>query len=256
MRLSDRVAHIIVHHPKRIWVLLFVLLAGAVTGIALRAKINSDVLDMLPGHFESVGIYKLTDREFSAARDLVFGLVGAPDEVDNMDAYSAHFSAALAKEPWVVRVMERSPFDAPGGLEELRTVALPLLLNQEDISPVVAALQPDAITARMAKLRAKIGATIGTAQLELELDPLGIIFPALKAARPHSAAPKEDPLFRLIIAHCVQDSLDEPACNETMRKYADFKKRVIASWPAENGPQPQILCTGRTPYVAEMAGKL
>ena len=255
MRLSDRVAHLIVHHPKRIWVLLFVLLVGALGGIALRAKINSDVLDMLPGHFESVGIYKLADREFSSARDLVFGLVTDSDEVD-MDAFSAHFSAALAKEPWVVRVMERSPFDAPGGLEELRAVALPLLLNQEDISPVVAALQPDAITARLAKLRAKVEAGVGVSQAELEFDPLGIVFPALQSARPNRATPKEDPHFRLVMAHCIQDNLDEPACNETMRKYADFKKRVVASWPAENGPQPQILCTGRTAYVAEMAGKL
>ena len=255
MRLSDRVAHWIVHKPWAIWSLVCALLVGGVTAIVFWAKLNSDVLDMLPGHFESVAIYKLNDREFSSARDLVFGLLADSDDV-NMDAYSTHFAEALAKEPWVVRVMERSPVEAPGGLEELRAVALPLMLNQEDIAPLVAALQPEAITARLARLRAKHDAGLGTAVAELQYDPLGIVFPALKSVRPGRAEQKEDPRFRFIMAHCKQDNLDEPACNETMRKYEDFKKRVIAAWPKEKGPQPQILCTGRTAYVSEMAGKL
>ncbi len=255
MRFSDRVARVIVHRTGRVWALLGVLILLAVGVIGFRAKLNSDVLEMLPGHFESVGIYKLADREFSSARDLIFGLLTESDDVD-MDAYSAHFAAELAKEPWVVRVMERSPVEAPGGLEELRAVALPLMLNQEDISPLVAALQPEAITARLAKLRAKVEAGVGLSQAELEYDPLGIVFPALKAVRPRNSSSLEDPHFRYILANCRQANLDEPACNETMRKVEIFKKRVVASWPKENGPQPQILCTGRTAYVSEMAGKL
>ena len=252
MPLPERVAHYIVHRPGRIWALLGILIAIAAALIGLRAKINSDVLDMLPGHFESVGIYKLADREFSSARDLVIGLLAENDDVD-MDGFAAHFTAAAAKEPWVVRVMERSPLEAPGGLEEIRAVALPLMLNQENTDQLAAALQPDAITARLARLRAKVEAGIGVSQAELEYDPLGIVFPALKAVRPGKSSTEEDPHFRLVLIHCRQADLGEPACNETMRKYEDFKKRTVASW---SGPAPQILCTGRTPYVSEMAGKL
>ncbi len=255
MRFSDRVAHFIIHRPRQIWAILGVLLAASVCSIAFRAKINSDVLEMLPGHFESVGIYKLADREFSSARDLIIGLLADSDDVD-MDAYSAHFTATLAKEPWVIRVMEQSPLEAPGGLDELRAVALPLMLNQADISPLIAALQPSAVTERFGRLRAKVEAGIGVSQAELEYDPLGIVFPALKSVRPGRNAPPEDARFRLVMAHCRQPDLGEPACNETMRSFADFKKRTVAAWPASNGPQPKILCTGRTAYVAEMASKL
>jgi hypothetical protein len=38
-----------------------------------------------------------------------------------------------------------------------------------------------------------------------------------------------------------------------MEQFEDFKKRVTASW---DGKAPEILCTGRTAYVAEMAGKM
>ena len=36
-----------------------------------------------------------------------------------------------------------------------------------------------------------------------------------------------------------------------MKKVRDFESRVFATW--EGGKAPQILVTGRTPYVAEMS---
>jgi hypothetical protein len=255
MGLPERVAKVIVQRPGKVWAWLGLVIVCAVCAIVFRAKLNSDVLEMLPGHFESVGIYKLADREFSSATDLAFALLADSDDVD-MDAFATHFTSALAKEPWAVRVMEGSPVQGPGGLAELRAVALPLMLNQDDVSPLVAALQPDAITLRMAKLRAKLEAGVGLSQAELEYDPLGIVVPALKSVRPGRAEPVEDSRFRVVMVHCRQESLSESACNETMAKVEDFKRRVVAAWPKDGGPQPQILCTGRTAYVAEMAGKL
>jgi predicted exporter len=237
-----------------LWALLAVLLVAAVAVIATRARLNSDVLDMLPGHFESVGIYKLADREFGSARELMFGLLASSDETD-LDGFTEHFAAALRKEPWVVRVMERSPLEAPGGLEELRAVALPLMLNQpdEDLARLVAALQPEAISARLGKLRAKIESGVGISQAELEFDPLGIVFPALKGLKGTNQA-AADPRFRVVFIHCDQPDLNEPACNAIMQKVANIKARVLSEW--KDGPAPEILCTGRTAYVAEMAGKL
>ena len=226
--------------------------AGAV--IVGRARLNSDVLDMLPGHFESVGIYKIADREFSSARELMFGLLAKSEDTD-LEAFAEYFAAALRKEPWAVRVMERSPLEAPGGLDELRSVALPLMLNQrgEDFDRLLAALQPDSITARLSKLRGKMESGVGVSQADLEYDPLGIVFPALKSLGAHKEiAP--DPLFRVVFVHCDQADLNEPACNEIMRKVRDFKERVAREW--KDGPAPEILCTGRTAYVSEMAGIL
>ena len=238
-----------------LWLILPILLAAAGALIFSRARLNSEVLDMLPGHFESVGIYKLADREFSSARELIIGLLAPSDDVD-MDGFTEHFAASLRREKWVVRVMDRSPLEAPGGLDELRAVALPLMLNQDDgdFAKLLATLQPDAIAARLGKLRAKIEAGVGLSQAELEFDPLGIVFPALKSLRMANFAPGSDPHFRTVLVHCDQPDLNEPACNAIMRKFEDFKTRVLAEW--QPGPAPEILCTGRTPYVAEMASKM
>ena len=89
-----------------LWLILPILLAVAGALIFSRARLNSEVLDMLPGHFESVGIYKLADREFSSARELIIGLLAPSDDVD-MDGFTEHFAASLRREKWVVRVMDR-----------------------------------------------------------------------------------------------------------------------------------------------------
>ena len=241
--------------PRLLWAILLALLVAAGALILGRSHLNSEVLDMLPGHFESVRIYKLADREFSSARELIIGLLAPSDEVD-MDGFTEHFASALRKEPWVVRVMDRSPLEAPGGLAELRAVALPLMLNQgdDDFAKLLATLQPEAIAARLGKLRAKLESGVGLSQAELEYDPLGIVFPALKSLRTATLSTGSDPLFRTVFVHCDQPDLNEPACRETMRKFEDFKTRVLANW--HDGPAPEILCTGRTPYVAEMASKM
>lgn len=255
MNLAERTARLIARRPRALWLLLPVILGVAGAVIFFRARLNSEVLDMLPGHFESVAIYKLVDREFSSARELIVGIVAESDEVD-MDAFTEHFASALRQEPWVIRVMDRSPLEAPGGLDELRAVALPLMLNQSlgDFDRLLAALQPDAVTSRLEKLRAKLESGVGMSQVELDYDPLGIVFPALKSLRTTKLAAATDPRFRNVLIHTNQQNLNEPACNEIMRQYEDFRQRVLQSW--KDGPAPQILCTGRTPYVAEMASKM
>ena len=254
LKLAERTARLITQRPRLLWALLFALLVGAGAIIIGRSHLNSEVLDMLPGHFESIQIYKLGDREFSSARELIIGLLAPSDEVD-MDGFTEHFAESLRKEKWVVRVMDRSPLDAPGGLAELRAVALPLMLNQgdEDFAQLLATLQPDAITARLARLRAKLESGVGLSQAELEYDPLGIVFPALKSLRTANLSTGADPLFRSVFVHCDQPDLNEPACAATMKKFEDFKVRVVKEW---DGPAPEIFCTGRTPYVAEMASKM
>lgn len=268
MRLSDRVAHIVVHQPRKLWYLLIVLVAVCASLLFLRGRLHSDVLEMLPAEFESVQIYKLSDRNFSAARDLMFGL-SAPDEDVDIDGFTDHFVAELRKEPWAVRIMEQSPMVAPGGVEEIRAVAMPLILNQQDddFAKTLAALKPEAIRSRIDMLKAKVGAP-GRSEADLKVDPLGIVFPALKVLGSPKAM-RDDPLFRVIFVHCDQADLNEPACKATMEKVEAFQQRVLATWPAafqqraaaigwpaDKGAAPVIYCTGRTAYVAEMASKL
>ena len=97
LKIAERAAHLITHRPRLLWGILFALLAAAGAIILGRSHLNSEVLDMLPRHFESVGIYKLADREFNSARELIIGLLAPSDEVD-MDGFTEHFAAALRKE--------------------------------------------------------------------------------------------------------------------------------------------------------------
>ena len=95
--ISARVARLVTHRPRVLWVFLALLVAAAGAIIARNARLNSDVLDMLPGHFESVGIYKLADREFSSARELAFGFVSNSDDTD-LDGFTEFFASELRKE--------------------------------------------------------------------------------------------------------------------------------------------------------------
>ncbi len=257
MRLSDRVAHFVVQRSSRLWVAALALILISAGLIAFRAHLHSDVLDMLPKEFESVQIYKLADREFSSSRELLFGLSAANDDVD-LDGFAEHFTEGLRKEPWVERLMDQSPINAPASLDELRHVAAPLILNEpdEDFTKTIEALKPDAIRTRFAELKGKLAAGIGRTELDAKLDPLGIVFPSLKGLGTPKSVNSEDPLFRVVYVHCRQDDLNEPACKVVMENVESFKQRILASWPADRGAAPKIYCTGRTAYVAEMASKL
>lgn len=97
LKIAERVAHLITQRPRLLWGILVALLISAGAVIIGRSHLNSEVLDMLPGHFESVQIYKLTNREFSSARELIIGLVAPSDEVD-MDGFTEHFAESLRRE--------------------------------------------------------------------------------------------------------------------------------------------------------------
>jgi predicted RND superfamily exporter protein len=255
MSLADRVAHLVVHRPRILWITLVVLLCVSALLIFVRAKMNTEVLDMLPSHFESVNIYKLADKEFGTSQDLFFGLIAPNDEVD-LDGFTQHFAEALRQEPWAVRVMDQPPFMTARGLSELNSVVLPLILNTDetDFRQTLEALRPEAISERLKKLGAKLNSGLGKTEFEAKTDPLGVIFPALKNIQ--FEAPEDDPLFRLVMVHVQQRDLDEPACRETMDRVADFQKRVLASWTAEKKAAPQILCSGRSAYVVDIASVL
>ena len=112
MSLETRFAHLSVRHPRRtlVAVALFVVICVAV--IALRGRVDTDVLNLLPQRFESVRALKVYDREFNQAREITFALWDESHASD-LDAFAEYFGDALRQEPWVVRVLDRSPDRAP-----------------------------------------------------------------------------------------------------------------------------------------------
>ena len=239
---------------------MFAVLAFAALCVLLitqRIKVDTDILNLLPQRFDSVRSLKVYDREFTQARELTFALWDESGSLD-LDGFTEQFGDALRKEPWVQRVLDRSPMDSPEGTREIQTLAVPLLLNLElaAFSEAIAILQPQAIAQRMAKKRAEIESGSPKAEMELNFDPLGLVVPALKPlsssfsldnSRPLASA---DGTLRVVVVATNQRGLDARSCQEIMREVEDFKTRFAATW---SGAAPQVLVTGRTAYVGEMS---
>ncbi len=253
-------ARIVTHHRRALFAGGALLVAAAVAIIGLRLRFASDVLDLLPQHFPAVQAFKTFDREFSQARELTIGVLDETGDCD-LDGFTTHLGEELRKEPWIIRVMDRSPIDAPGGIDEVRSLALPMLLNLDDadFEATLQALGPEQIAARLKKLRAALEAGSPRAEFELDFDPLGIVSPALKplgsSFSPEQTRPLASPdgTLRIVLARTNQPDLGAHACQETMRQWEDFQKRALAGW---EGKTPRILVTGRTPYVSELSGKM
>ncbi|MEP6668401.1 MAG: MMPL family transporter [Chthoniobacter sp.] len=257
MSLDRTFARIVTHHRLALSAGVMVMLVGAILTIVFGVHFASDVLDLLPQHFDAVKAFKTFDREFSQARELTIGLLDETHEVD-LDAFSEHFAAKLREEPWVERVMDRSPLESAGGLEAARTLTLPLLLNLDtaDFDRAIHVLAPEEIAARLKKLHAELEAGSPTATIQLDSDPLGIIAPVIKSLGGSFSIEQTRPLaspdgtLRIVLAKTNQTDLGAHACQAIMDKMEDFKRRVLADW---TGPAPQILVTGRTPYVGELS---
>lgn len=258
MNLESRFAHFAVRRPLLMVAAVIVFVAVCVGIIAVRGKVDSDVLNLLPQRFESVQALKVYDREFTQAREITFALWDEKGESD-LDGFSEYFGEALRKEPWVVRVMDRSPMDSPEGTREVQHLAVPLLMDQDAtaFAETLQRLSPEAITRRFALKRTEMEAGSPKAELELNMDPLGIVAPALKPiagsfsvdnTRPLASA---DGTLRVVIAVSTQTRLDAESCRVTMEKVEDFKTRVRAGWTS--GAAPEILVTGRTAYVGELS---
>jgi hypothetical protein len=160
-----------------------------------------------------------------------------PGEVD-LDAFTEHFGEAARAEPWVVRVMDRSPMESAHGIEEVQAISLPLLLNlpADEFATATEALAPAAIQARLARLHAELEAGSPKAEFQLGFDPIGIVTPALKPLAGSFATEQTKPLaspdgtLRVAMVITNQADLGAHTCQAMMRQVEAFNARVLASW--------------------------
>ncbi len=258
--IAGRVAHFVTH--RRRWVLAgaLLILAAALAVVVTRVQLASDVLDLLPRRFASVRAFKTFDREFSQAREITFAVMDESGLAD-LDAFTDHFAEALRAEPWIVRVLDRSPMESPSGAREVQSLAVPLLLNLEAaaFADTLALLAPERIDARLKKLRAELEAGSPKAEFQLDFDPLGLVGPALQPLSGSFSLEQTRPLaapdgtLRVILAVTDQSGLGARTCQAMMRQVEAFDARVLADWP---GAKPHILVTGRTAYVGELSAKM
>lgn len=258
MSFDRRLAYFVTHHRRSIYVGLAVAVLACFVLLACCLHLDSEVLNLLPGKFDSVQALKTYNRDFSQNRELTFAIYD-PDHSAALDDFTDHFSSMLKKEPWVLRVMDRSPMENQNGMDEVQTLALPLLFNlpADKFKEATGLLEPAKLQARLHKLRAEIEAGSMKAEMELSFDPLGLITQSLKPLAGSFSVEQTQPLvssdgtLHLVLVITDQQGLGPRECQAMMNKVEDFKKRVLATWTG--GKAPMILLTGRTPYVAEMS---
>ncbi len=235
------------------------VLAGlSIVVLVTRMKLDTEVLNLLPRGFESVEGLKVYNRDFSQVRELTFALVSKPEDADRLEEFAPVFADALRTQPWCARVLAGSPLETPEGVRDLQTIAVPLVLNLDDAAfeGTLASLQPAQIKERLQRLREEIEAGSPRPQIELTLDPLGVVAPALKPFAINASMEDEQPLtspdrtMRVFITVTNQKDLGAFECQRLMEEVNAFRARADEGW--EGGPL-EILVTGRSAYVAEIS---
>src|SRR5437667_10475741 len=215
MRISDFIARVVTHRRGLVWCGVAALATVCIAILVTRTRLDSDVLNILPAKFSSIAGLKIYDRDFEQTRELTFALLCDPADIDKLEEFAPVFAENLRKQPWCERVLAGSPMETPEGIRDLQSIAVPLLLNLEPaaFAQTMSILQPVRIRERLQRLHQEIEAGSPQAEFELELDPLGIIGPALKPFAENNAIEQEQPLtspdrtMRVFLAVTNQSSL-------------------------------------------------
>ncbi len=258
MPISQLIARLVTQQRRLVWLAVALISAASIFILVTRLQLDTEVLNLLPNNFESVEGLKVYNRDFAQTRELTFALVSQPDDVDKLEEFAPQFAESLRKQPWCTRVLAGSPMETPEGIHDLQSIALPLLLNLEPATfdETIAVLQPAKIQERLHRLREEIEAGSPRPQFELQLDPLGLVAPALKPFAANVSLEQEQPLTspdrttRIFLAVTNQKSIGAFDCQRLMREVNAFRAQAHVGW--DGGPL-EILVTGRSAYVAEIS---
>jgi predicted exporter len=258
MALHSTIARLVTQRRGLVWLAVAVISAASTGVLVTKMKLDTEVLNLLPGGFESVEGLKVYNRDFAQVRDLTFALVCEPNDVDKLEEFAPTFAQRLREQPWCKRVLDGVPIQTPEGVRDLQSIAVPLLLNLEPAAfdQTLALLQPAKIQERLHRLHEEIEAGSPRPQIELALDPLGVIAPALKPFASNSSIEEDQPLtspdrtMRVFLTVTNQPGIGAFDCQKLMREVKAFQLMAHEGW--EGGPL-QILVTGRSAYVAEIS---
>src|SRR5437879_4971687 len=258
MRFSEKVAFLVTERRGLMWSVV-VLIAIVSVGILMAfLRLDTEVLNLLPRGFDSVEGLKTYNSEFAQTRELTFALLCEPEDVDKLEEFAPKFVERLRAQPWCVRVLAGSPMETPDGVRDLQRIALPLLLNLEPdaFDRAISLLQPQKIQERLAQLRREIESGSPRPEIELTLDPLGLITPSLKPFAGNAAMETDQPLtspdstMRVLPTVTNQPSISAFDCQKLMKQVNAFRASAVEGW---DGGKLEMLITGRSAYVAEIS---
>jgi uncharacterized protein len=258
MPIAEIISRIVTHRRGYVWLGVAVVAFGSLLILISRIALDSEVLNMLPGRFNSVQGMKIYDRSFEQTRELTFALQCQPNDVDKLEEFAPVFAEHLRQQPWCERVLAGSPMETPEGVRDLHAIAVPLLLNLDalEFDAAMSILRPEKMQGRLNRLRQEIEAGSPRPQFELEFDPLGVIGPALKPFAENNPVEEEQPLasadrmMRVFLVITNQRSISAFECQRLMREVNAFRAHAQEGW---TGGPLDVLVTGRSAYVAEIS---
>src|ERR1700731_3392437 len=258
MRISDFIARVITQRRGLVGCGVAALATVCIAILVTRMRLDSDVLNMLPAKFSSIGGLKIYDRDFEQTRELTFALLCDPADIDKLEEFAPIFADNLRHQPWCERVLAGSPMETPEGIRDLQSIAVPLLLNLDPAAfdETMSILQPAKMRERLRRLREQIEAGSPRPEFELSFDPLGVIAPALKPFAESTIIEQEQPLtsadrtMRVFLVVTNQQSISAFECQRLMREVNKFRAIAAEGW---NGGPLQVLVTGRSAFAAEIS---
>lgn len=258
MPFPELIARLLTQRRRLVWMAAALLAAACIAILVTRIRLDSEVLNLLPGNFESVQGLKVYNRDFAQNRELTFALVSQPGDTDKLEEFAPRFAEKLREQPWCARVLAGSPMETPEGIHDLQAIALPLLLNLAPAAfdETMTLLQPAKIQARLQRLHQEIEAGSPRPEFELAFDPLGLVAPALKPFATNSSIEDDQPLTspdrttRIFLVVTNQPGIGAFDCQRLMTEVNAFRARARAGW--DGGPL-EVLVTGRSAYVSEIS---
>jgi predicted RND superfamily exporter protein len=226
--------------------------------LVARLRLDTEVLNLLPGNFESVEALKIYNRDFAQVRELTFALSCKPEDADKLEDFAPQFVENLRRQAWCTRVLAGAPIETPEGIRDLQAIAVPLLLNLDEaaFNETMTLLAPAKLQDRLHRLAEEIAAGSPKPQFELALDPLGLIAPALKPFAENAAIEEDQPLtstdrtMRVFLVVTNQPTISAFDSQALMEKVHAFRAGAHEGW--DGGPL-EVLVTGRSAYVAEIS---
>ncbi|MEO6054118.1 MAG: MMPL family transporter [Chthoniobacterales bacterium] len=260
LRFATWIADWTVRRPWLLFAILAIITAASFWVVTQKHGFDSEILNLLPSEFDSVRGLKIYNQEFTSARELTF-VLETEDDPEKLEAFSDYFISQLKIQPWAVRVFDRFPLESREGREVLSTFMLPMMLNLDEarFAKLLNLLQPEQIRQRLHRLRLQSEAGSPKAQLELENDPLGIFTIAASPLTEDASLENTfslttpDGLLRLVPVVSNQKDLDAGTCDELMTSVHQFIDKTRKDWGAS---APIVRVTGRSAYVAEIAGSM
>jgi predicted RND superfamily exporter protein len=258
MRFSEKVAFLVTERRGLMWSAIVLVAITSIGILVAFLRLDTEVLNLLPRGFDSVEGLKIYNSEFAQTRELTFALLCQPEDVDKLEEFAPKFVEKLQAQPWCVRVLAGSPMETPDGVRDLQGIALPLLLNLDppDFDRAISLLQPQKIQERLAQLRREMESGSPRPEIELTLDPLGLITPSLKPFAGNAAMETDQPLtspdstMRIFPTVTNQPSISAFDCQKLMKQVNAFRASALDGW---DGGKLEVLITGRSAYVAEIS---